>query len=257
MSLVFEDNFVKSGDDLELVLEISEDCLWNGLASEVDFVFSLEKLEEFLSDCSDLLELLDLPCSVLDDEPSLIKSDLDEPDEPSLVKSDLDEPDEPSLVKSDLDEPSLDKSDLEEPDELSLVKSDLWEPDELSLAKSGLDEPAEPSFVNSGLDDPEEPSFVKSDPDLELDFDWSDLDDPDLEWPDRLAARLARPLRGLAAPCEVVSFSEEVDWKINVKKKIKVEFQKSKRTFKMIDKKVITVLCANFFSKDPFCLSKQ
>ena len=69
----------------------------------------------------------------------------------------------------------------------------------------------DPSLIKSDLDDPEEPNLINSEDDLELDFDWSILEEPDFDWPDRFAARLASPLRGLAPPCDVDSFRDDVD----------------------------------------------
>ena len=66
-------------------------------------------------------------------------------------------------------------------------------------------------MIRSDLDDPEDPNLIKSEDDLELGFDWSVFADPDFDWPERFAARLASPLRGLAAPCDVDSFSDDVD----------------------------------------------
>ena len=67
-------------------------------------------------------------------------------------------------------------------------------------------------MIKSDLDDPEEPNLINSEDGLELGFDWSAFVDPDFDWPERFAARLASPLRGLAAPCIDDSFRDDVDW---------------------------------------------
>ena len=63
-------------------------------------------------------------------------------------------------------------------------------------------------MIKSGLDEPEEPSLVKSEADLELVFETSTFEEPDFDWPERFAARLASPLRGLAPPCDEDSFKD-------------------------------------------------